>query len=99
MRTLHSQRGWVGLLVLLIALLIIGLLSQKLFRQMGLLPNDGAISKSTGPQAGGALSAAPVDPTSVPTTAGNTIERARALEDSLKQQTEEMGKRIDPDTK
>jgi hypothetical protein len=98
MRPIRRQRGWVGLVVLLLALLIVAVLSQTLLKRMGLLPDERATS-SAGPRGPGPASAAPIDATGATPTPGNAIERARGLESTLQQQTQDMGQRIDAQTK
>jgi hypothetical protein len=99
MSTLRRQRGWVGLIVLLIALLIVGVLAQKLMRQMVLVSPDQDTTRTAGPRGSGPASAVPVDPTGAPPAPRNAIERAKGLESSLQQQTQDMGQRIDAQTK
>ena len=98
MRPMRRQRGWVGLVVILLALVIVAILSQKLLKTSGLLPDDRTVVR-TGPRGPGPASSVAVDPTSVPPTPGNAIERARGLESSLQQQTQDMNQRIDSQTK
>jgi hypothetical protein len=99
MSTLRRQRGWVGLIVLLIALAIVGLLSQKLLKQMGLFSEDRVTTKTAGPRGPGPASAAPIDAAGTTPVPGNVVERARGLENSLQQQTQDLGQRIDSQTK
>ena len=99
MSTMHRQRGWVGLIVLLVALVIVGLLSQKLLKQMGLSAEDRAISKAAGPRGPGPTGAVPLEVTGAPPIPGNAIERAKGLESTLQQQSQDMGQRIDAQTK
>jgi len=99
MRGLRSQRGWVGLIVLLIALLIVGVLAQKLMRQMGLVSPDQDTTRAVGARAPGPTSGVPIDPTGATPVPRNAIERAKGLESSLQQQTQDMGQRIDAQTK
>jgi hypothetical protein len=99
MRTVRRQRGWVGLIVLLIALVIVGLLSQKLLKQMGLFSEDRVVSTTAGPRGPGPAGAAPIDATGATPVPGNVVERARGLESSLQQQTQDLGQRIDSQTK
>ena len=99
MRTSHCQRGWVGLIVVLLALVIVAVLSQTLLRRMGLLRDDRVTTEAAGPRGPGPATAAPVDATGATPVPGNAIERARGLESSLQQQTQEMGQRIDAQSK
>ncbi len=99
MRTVHRQRGWVGLIVLLLAVVIIGVLGQTILRQMGLLSTDRATSKAAGPRGPGPAGAAPIDATASAPVPGNAVERARGLESSLQQQSQDIGQRIDAQAK
>jgi len=99
MRTRCAQGGWVGLIVLLLALVIVGVLSQKLLRQMGLLPDDRVTTKAAGPRGPGPLGAVPIDATSAPPVPAEVMERAKGLESALQKQAEDTGQRIDAQTK
>jgi hypothetical protein len=99
MRTPHRQRGWIGLVVLLLALVIVGVLGQTILRQMGLLSGDRMTTKTAGPRAPGAVGAAPIDATTSTPVPGNAVERARGLESSLQQQSQDLGQRIDAQAK
>jgi hypothetical protein len=96
--TVHGQRGWVGLVVLLIALVIVGLLSQKLLKQMGLLADERATT-TAGPRGPGPVGAVPVDVTTASPVPANAMERAKALASTLQQQSQDVGQRIDAQTK
>ena len=95
---MRRQRGWVGLVALLLALVIVAMLAQTVLKQYGFLREDHASAKA-GPRGVGPTAPADVDPTTATVTPGNAIERARALEGSLQRQTQEMGERIDAQTK
>jgi hypothetical protein len=99
MRTLRSQRGWIGLVVLLIALVIVAMLSQKLLKQMGLFSEDRVMSKGAGARGPGAVADAPFDATGATPTPGNAMERAKGLESAVQQQSQDMTQRIDAQTK
>jgi hypothetical protein len=98
MQPSSRQRGWVGLIVILLALVIVAVLSQKLLKQMGLLPDDRTVIRS-GPRGPGTITGVPVDATDVTPIPGNAVERAKGLESTLQQQSQDMGKRIDAQTK
>lgn len=90
MQTLARQRGWAGLIGLLLALLIVFLLGRTLLKQMGLL--------------GGASQAAAVSaPGSAQTTVATPsvtapMERARALQEQVREQARANEERIDKAT-
>jgi hypothetical protein len=94
----HRQRGWAGLLVLLIALLIVGFLAKDALKQYGLMSGlSSSERKSTAPadrlrnpgigQAAPDMSSAPMAPTT-------PIEKARGVEDMIKQQAEERAQKM-----
>ncbi|HEY3179419.1 MAG TPA: hypothetical protein VGL25_11120 [Casimicrobiaceae bacterium] len=83
------QRGWAGLIVLLVALVIVGMLLKTVLQEYGLTGTAGPASKAT-----------PVDPvshdvTTTDVTPRNAIERARGLESAVQQQAVEKAQRID----
>ena len=91
----RRQRGWVGLVVLLIALVIVGMLMKTVLQQYGLTGKAGPASKAT------QLDAVSPDPSHVGAAPppGNAIERARGLEANVQQQANDLSKRIDAATK
>jgi hypothetical protein len=91
------QRGWMGLVVILVALLIVALLAQTALKGYGLLPGSGETTRA-GARVPPAASPASVDPTSVPATPAATIERARGLEQQMQHEAQEQAKRIDDST-
>ena len=102
MRTSHRQRGWLGLIGLLVALVIVAVLAQKVLKTYGLLSvaEPGARSvNERGPRGPGVAIPAPLDPTGVTPTPTAAIERARGLENAVQQQANDLSKRIDEGTK
>jgi hypothetical protein len=99
MRGTFHQRGWVGLVVLLLALVIVAFLAQTALKRYGLLPDERAPTKTAGPRGVGPTTPMVIDPTGATPAPRNAIERGRGLESSLQQQTQEMGQRIDAQTK
>jgi hypothetical protein len=96
MRSGSNQQGWVGLIAILIALVIVALLAQTLLKSSGLL-GAGAPAK-VGPGPG---PAAPVagDSAAAPAAPTTPIERARGLEQQVKRDADEQARRIDDQTK
>jgi hypothetical protein len=93
--TPRRQRGWVGLVALLLALAIVAVLAQTALKRYGLLgQHDAARSAAVGRVPG---DAAPreLDPATVAPPPLNALDRARGVEGAVRQQAEEMGKRID----
>jgi hypothetical protein len=91
------QRGWIGLVVLLIALVIVALLAQTVLKSYGML-GAGAPVKAQA-RVPGPVAPAPPDTATAPATPTTPIERARGVEQTLKQGAEDMSKRIDEQTK
>ena len=102
MRTLHGQRGWLGLIGLLLALVIVAVLAQKVLKTYGLLPGaePGARSASErGCAARVSQSPRRMTERGVTPTPAAAMERARGLESAVQQQAQDMNKRIDEGTK
>ncbi|HEV2685181.1 MAG TPA: hypothetical protein VGW79_00950, partial [Actinomycetota bacterium] len=97
-RRRFGQRGWVGLIGLLIALVIVALLAQTVLKSYGLL-GDGERKASAGSRAPGALAPGPVDATEVAPAYAAPIERARNLEQRMQRDAQDLGQRIDEQTK
>lgn len=93
----RRQRGWVGLVVILIALVIVAVLAERALKGYGLVPGADSNTRAGG-RVPPAASQAGVDPTSVPATPGATLDRARGLEQQVQQQAKDQAKRIDEQT-
>jgi hypothetical protein len=83
------QRGWVGLIVLLLGVVIVAILMKTVLQEYGLTGNAGPASKAT-----------PIDHVSPDVTLTtpaptNALERARGVEASVQQQAGDIAKRID----
>ena len=92
------QRGWLGLIAILIALVIVALLAQKLLQTYGLVPGAGT-SAQVGSRGPGPAASAEGDATSATPAPTNPIERARGLEQQVQRDAQDLGKRIDEQTK
>jgi hypothetical protein len=92
------QRGWLGLIAILIALVIVAVLAQRLLRTYGLVPGA-ETSAQAGPRGPGPAAPAAGDATAVAPAPTNPIERARGLEQQVQRDAQELGKRIDEQTK
>jgi hypothetical protein len=98
LRDSSRQRGWIGLIGLLLALVIVALLAQKLLKTSGLIQDTEPGAKSTasrGVRGPGEASPAPIDATEATPAPSAAIERARAVESAVQQQAQDMNKRID----
>jgi len=87
--TRSQQRGWVGLIVLLVALVIVGVLLKTVLREYGLTGTTGPASKAT------PIDSVSHDVTTTEVTPRNALEHARGLESAVKQQAADQAKRID----
>ncbi|TMH08772.1 MAG: hypothetical protein E6H67_00590 [Betaproteobacteria bacterium] len=99
----RRQRGWVGIIVLLLALLIVAVLAQTVLKQSGLLGGFDQSSTSARPgDAGrgpGVIAPASVDATAATPTPANALERARGVESTVQKQAQDLGKQIDDEAK
>jgi hypothetical protein len=95
--TLRRQRGWVGLVVLLLALGIVAVLAQTALKRYGLLAGADAPEKTTASRVPGP--AAPIDVDPAAATPRNALERARGLENTVRKQADNLGKQIDDTAK
>ena len=96
MSAAQPQRGWIGIIGLLIALVIVALLAQTVLKTYGLLPGSDA---EAGPRGVGAVGPAPVDPTVATPAAAAPIERARGVEQQLQRDAQDLARRVDESTK
>ena len=87
------QRGWAGLVVLLLALLIIGFLAKDAIVKYGL----SGTTVVGAPGKGGPAAAAPTAPpgSAASIQSGTPIQRARAADAFVQTQSEENKRRID----
>ena len=88
MRSRHRQRGWVGLVLILLALVIVALSAKSALKGYGLLDDKDKPAHAAAPGASEAEQAAA-------TTPRNALERARGVQDMVKQGAIEQEKRID----
>jgi hypothetical protein len=82
------QRGWVGLVLILLALVIVGLSARTALKAYGLFDDRDK------PRHAAAPGASEVEQTAA-TTPRNALERARGVQDMVKQGAIEQEKRID----
>jgi len=81
------ERGWVGLLLLLVALVIVAFAARTALKQYGLVPDAGKTVQASAPPRSAAEAAA--------ITPGNALEQARGVQDMVKQGAIDQEKRID----
>jgi hypothetical protein len=92
------QRGWVGVVAILIALVIVAVLAQRALKSYGLLAGADA-PVSAGPRAPGSAAAVAPDTASAPAAPTTPMERARGLEQQVQRDAQEQARRIDEQTK
>ncbi len=86
----HRQRGWLGLVVILLALVIVALSARTALKQYGLLdePSKPRPAAAVKPGATELEQAAA-------TTPRDALERARGVQDMVHEQAAEQQRRID----
>jgi hypothetical protein len=87
--TRARQRGWVGLVVLIVAVVIVGMLLKTVLKEYGLTGTTGPASKAT------PIDSVSHDVTTTEVTPRSALERARGLESAVQQQAADQAKRID----
>ncbi|MEO5765590.1 MAG: hypothetical protein ABIR52_09805 [Casimicrobiaceae bacterium] len=87
------QRGWAGLILLVIALVIVGMLAKTVLQSYGLTGTATPASRTT------PVGQASHEVTTVVPAPRDAMERARGLEQSVQQQAQDLNKRIDEASK
>ena len=87
MRPRARQRGWVGVIVLLLALAIVALLGKTLLQQMGIV--GGATGDKVNARPGNVQGDVVVPPPAA------ALERARGLEQAVHEQARDAAARVD----
>jgi hypothetical protein len=88
MASRDRQRGWAGLVIILLALVIVGLAARSALKAYGLSDNPDKMRHAAAPGASEVEQAAAVTPR-------NALERAKGVQDMVKQGAIEQEKRID----
>ena len=88
MTSRHRQRGWLGLVVILLALVIVGLAARSALKAYGLFDDHDKPRHAAAPGASEAEQAAAITPRTA-------LERAKGVETMVKQGAIEQEKRID----
>ena len=84
----HRQRGWLGLVGILLALVIVALVARTALKQYGLLDDSSKARPAAAPGATEVEQAAAVTPR-------NALERARGVQDMVKEGATLQQKNID----
>lgn len=97
---MYRQRGWAGLIGLLLALLIVAWLGRTLLTR--LLPQastETRHSQHAGNRVPGSAAPADLDATTTSPSPRNALDRARGLESAVRDQAADIEKRIDAQAK
>ena len=93
------QGGWVGLVVVLLALGIVAVLATNALKQYGFSPGAAVSTKAGTPgdrvRAPGAGGIEAVDLGAAAPSPAGALERARGVEDMVKRQADERATRLD----
>ena len=94
------EGGWVGLVVILVALVIVAFLAKDALKKYGLVPNAPTATKAATPgeraRAAGAMGIDATDlDSSAPQAPGAALDRARGVEDMVQRQADERAQRMD----
>jgi len=94
------QRGWVGLIVVLVALVIVAVLAKDALKQYGLLPGKTPATTRAGTpgeraRAAGAVGVEALDPGGAAPAAGAALDRARDVGGMMQRQADERAARGD----
>ncbi len=100
MKLRARQGGWVGLIVVLVALVIVAFLAKDALKKYGLVPGTATTTKAATPgeraRAAGAMGVDATDlDTSAPQAPASALDRARGVEDMVQRQADERAKRMD----
>ena len=99
MRLPARQRGWAGIVVILVALVIVAILAKEALKGYGLAPGATATTKAATPaeraRMPGAISGEAIDMGAAPSAPAAALERARGVEEMVKQQAAERDVRHD----
>lgn len=99
MRARRRQRGWVGLIVILLALALVALLGRTVLRETGLLGARPPVAE-TGERSRLPPGVGPAaEPASATPSSTAPIDRARAVEGMVLQGAVERGRQVDDGTK
>jgi len=98
MSAAQRQRGWIGLIGLLIALVMVALLAQTVLKTYGVWPGPDTAVRA-GPRSVDAVGPAPADPTLATPAPTTPIERARGVEQQVQRDAQDLARRIDESAK
>jgi hypothetical protein len=93
------QGGWVGLIVILLALAIVAWLSKDALKQYGMLGAPGKATEPTGIQRSPTPAAQTGPSNGTTSSAQAPMERARGVEDTVMRGAESQTRKIDESTR
>ena len=97
------QRGWVGLVVILLALVVVAILAKDALKQYGLVPGAAVSTRAATPgeraRAPAAAGVESADAGAAPASPAAALDRARGVEDMVKRQADERAARGDGTTR
>ena len=96
--TLGRQRGWIALVGILIALVIVAVLAQSALRSYGLL-GGAQPAAASGSRAPAGVAPASVDAGRSAPAVTAPLEQARGLERQIQRDARDLDRRIDDQTK
>ena len=102
MRALRNQRGWAGLVVLLLALVVLGSLASTVLKQYGLYPGSGARAEAVARVdrlQGFGAGPASVDRGGDAPSPQDAMSRVRRLGDTVRRQAADLDQRVDDASK
>ena len=94
-----KQGGWVGLIVILLALAIVAWLSKDALKQYGLLSGPGKAAEPTGMQRSPTPAAVSDSPVGATPSFQAPMERARGVEDTVRRAAESQSRQVDDSTR
>ena len=93
------QRGWVGIIMILVALVLVAILAKEALKGYGLAPGASVATKAGTPaeraRMPGAIAGEAFDPGAAPMAPAGALERARGVEDMVKREAAERAARPD----
>ncbi|MEO8675897.1 MAG: hypothetical protein ABI569_09975 [Casimicrobiaceae bacterium] len=98
-RRIGKQGGWVGLIVILLALAIVAWLSKDALKQYGLLSGPGKAVEPTGMQRSPTPAAVADSPGGATPSFQAPMERARGVEDTVRRAAESQSRQVDETTR
>ena len=82
----RRQRGWAGMVMLLLALVVVGLVVRSVLKQMGLTEGAASVSVTRDAAAASSNDASANMPSPAAPAAASPIQRARSVQDEVLRQ-------------